>query len=72
MLLEWVVDNQDLNRASPKDNFSLPQINNLVYNTTQNAIFSIIDKYWGYNQVKIIEKDKAKIAFIMYWGKYAY
>ena len=33
------IDYMDLNRASPKDDFSLPHINVLVNNTTQYKVF---------------------------------
>ena len=34
-------DYHDLNRASPKDNFSLPHINTLVDNTAKNSMFTL-------------------------------
>uniref|UniRef100_A0A2N9F6E3 Reverse transcriptase domain-containing protein n=1 Tax=Fagus sylvatica TaxID=28930 RepID=A0A2N9F6E3_FAGSY len=46
------VDYRDLNRASPKDNFPLPHIDTLVDNTATNAVFSFMDGFSGYNQIK--------------------
>ena len=43
------VDYRDLNWASPKDNFSLTNIDTLVDNTTKNSLFSFMDKFLGYN-----------------------
>ena len=43
------VDYRDLNRANPKDNFSLPHIDTLVDNTTKHSLFSFIDGFSGYN-----------------------
>jgi len=43
------VDYQNLNRASPKDNFPLPYINVLIDNTTSFALFSFMDGFSGYN-----------------------
>ena len=43
------VDYQDLNRASPKDNFSLPHIDALVDNTTKHFLFSFMEGFSGYN-----------------------
>ena len=43
------VDHRDLNRASPKDNFSLPYIDTLVDNTIKHSLFSFIDGFSGYN-----------------------
>ena len=45
------VDYRDLNRASPKDNFPLPHINTLVDNTAKNSRFSLMDGFFGYNQI---------------------
>ena len=39
------VDYQDLNWASPKDNFSWPHIDILVDNTTKNSLFSFMDEF---------------------------
>ena len=43
------VDYQDLNRASPKDNFPLPHIDTLVDNTPKHSLFSFMDGFLGYN-----------------------
>ena len=67
----WV-DYRDLNQTSPKDNFALTHIDTLIDNTTTNMFFSFMDGFSGYNQIKMVEEDKAKIAFITHWGTYVY
>jgi len=57
------IDYRDFNRASPKDNFPLSQIDTLVDNTATNMFFSFMVEFSGYNQINMTEKDKAKIAF---------
>lgn len=57
------VDYRDLNRASPKDDFPLPHIDVLVDNTTQFSIFSFMDGFSGYNQIKMAPKDMEKTTF---------
>ena len=47
------VDYQDLNRASPKDNFFLPHIDTLVDNTAKHSLFSFMDGFSSYNQIRI-------------------
>jgi hypothetical protein len=47
------VDYRDLNKASPKDDFPLPHIDVLVDNTTRFAVFSFMDGFSGYNQIKM-------------------
>ena len=58
------VDYRDLDRASPKDNFRLPHIDLLVVKTTQNAMFSFMDGFSVYNQIKMAEEDMEKTPFI--------
>ena len=66
------VDYRDLNRAIPKDNFPLPQIDTLINNIVTNMFFSFMDGFSGCNQIKMAEEDKAKTTLTTYWGTYAY
>ena len=66
------VDYRDLNRAIPKDNFPLPQIDTLINNIVTNMFFSFMDGFSGYNQIKMAEEDKAKTILTTHWGTYAY
>uniref|UniRef100_A0A2N9F2H4 Reverse transcriptase/retrotransposon-derived protein RNase H-like domain-containing protein n=1 Tax=Fagus sylvatica TaxID=28930 RepID=A0A2N9F2H4_FAGSY len=59
-------------KTSPRDNFPLPRINTLVDNTTTNAVFSFMDGFSGYNQIKMADEDKSKIAFVTHWGTFVY
>ncbi|PKI48924.1 hypothetical protein CRG98_030700 [Punica granatum] len=58
------VDYRDLNKASPIDNFPLPHIDVLVDNTARHTLFSFIDGFSGYNQIRMAEEDKIKTTFI--------
>ena len=58
------VDFQDLNNASPKDDFPLPHIDDLVDNTTIYALLSFMDEFSGYNQIKMAPEDMEKTSFI--------
>ena len=58
------VDYRDLNRVSPKDNFPLPHIDTLVDNTAKHALFSFMDGFFGYNQIKMVPEDMEKIMFV--------
>jgi hypothetical protein len=62
--VQMCVDYRDLNRASPKDNFPLPHIDTLVDNTTTNVVFSFMDGFSGYNQIKMADEDKLKTTFV--------
>ena len=54
------VDYRDLNRESPKDDFLLPHIDILVDNTAQYKVFSFMDGFSGYNQIKMAPEDMEK------------
>ena len=58
------IDYRDLNRASPKDNFSLPHIDTLVDNTIKNSRFSFMDGFSGYNQIWMAPENREKTAFV--------
>ncbi|XP_045822052.1 uncharacterized protein LOC123914933 [Trifolium pratense] len=66
------VDYRDLNRASPKDDFPLPHIDVLVDNTAQSSVFSFMDGFSGYNQIKMNPEDMEKTTFITPWGTFCY
>ncbi|KAA3486017.1 Retrovirus-related Pol polyprotein from transposon 17.6 [Gossypium australe] len=77
---EWVAnivlipkkDGKDLNKASPKDNFPLPHIDTLVDNTAGYSLFSFMDGFFGYNQIKMHSKDMEKTIFVTMWGTFCY
>ncbi|KAI5437067.1 hypothetical protein KIW84_023257 [Lathyrus oleraceus] len=64
------VDYRDLNKASPKDDFHMPHIDMLVDNTAKFKVFSFMDGFSGYNQIKIAPEDMEKITFISSWGTF--
>uniref|UniRef100_A0A2N9G0I6 Integrase catalytic domain-containing protein n=1 Tax=Fagus sylvatica TaxID=28930 RepID=A0A2N9G0I6_FAGSY len=37
-----------------------------------NVVFSFMDGFSGYNQIKMAEEDKSKTAFITHWGTFVY
>lgn len=49
-----------LNRASLKDNFPLPHIDVLVGNAAKFLVFSFMDGFSGYNQIKVAPNDMEK------------
>ena len=66
------VDYRDLNRASPKDNFPLPHIDTLIDNMAKHSLFSFMDKFLGYNQIKITLEDMEKTTFLIMWRTFCY
>lgn len=66
------VDYRYLNRASTKDDFPLPHIDVLVDNATQFFVFSFMDGFSSYNQIRMAQDDMEKTTFITPWGKLSY
>ncbi|XP_070014056.1 uncharacterized protein [Nicotiana sylvestris] len=62
------IDYRDLNRASPKDDFPLPNIHILIDNCAKHEIQSFIDCFARYHQIWMDEEDAEKTAFITPWG----
>ncbi|XP_010324801.2 uncharacterized protein [Solanum lycopersicum] len=66
------VDYRDLNKASPKDNFPLPNIHILVDNCAKHKMQSFVDCYARNHQILMDEEDAEKTAFTTPWGTYCY
>ena len=66
------IDYRDLNRASLKDNFPLPYIDTLVDNTAKNSLFSFMDGFSGYNQIRMASEDVEKTIFVTMWETFCY
>ncbi|KAK0571374.1 hypothetical protein LWI29_014859 [Acer saccharum] len=66
------IDFTDLNKACPKDSFSLPRIDQLVDVTAGHETLSFMDAYSGYNQIKMHKPDEEKTAFTTDQGLYCY
>ena len=63
---------RDLNRVSPKDDFLLPHIDVLVDNNAQHKVFSVMDAFSGYNQIKMAPEDMEKTTFVIQWCTFCY
>ena len=57
------VDFCNLNKACPKDEFPLPNIDLLVDSIAGSSMFSFMDGYSGYNQIRMAAKDAEKTTF---------
>lgn len=66
------VDYRDLNQEIPKDDFPLPQIDVFVDNTSQLLVFSFMNGFSSYNQIKMALDDMEKTTFITPWGILCY
>ena len=69
----WVCTNfRDLNKECPKDDFPLPNIDMIVDMTTGYEMYSLMDGFSGYNQIKIAPVDQEKIGFTCAWGTFCW
>lgn len=57
------VDYVDLNKACPKDWYSLPRIDRLVDFLSGHKILSFVDAYSGYHQIKINREVRIHTTF---------
>jgi hypothetical protein len=66
------VDFRNLNRASEKDNYPVPPMEQLLQTMSGSEIFSLLDGFSGYNQVLVSEEDRLKTTFRTKWGTFSY
>jgi hypothetical protein len=69
----WVcIDYRELNKATLKDHFPLPFIDQVLDTLAGKKYFSFLDGFNGYNQIYIAPEDQDKTMFTCPWGTYAY
>ena len=70
--LRLCVDFRNLNRVSDKDNYPIPPMEQILQMVSSSELFSLLDRFSGYNQVLVAEEDKLKTIFRTKWGTFAY
>lgn len=63
---------RDLNKACPKDDFPLPNIDSLVDSTIVHEMLSLMDGFSRYKYIKVAPEDQHKIMFFTPWGMFYY
>jgi hypothetical protein len=66
------VDFHALNRASIKDHFPLPNMEMILQQVEGSQMMSLLDGFFGYNQIKVKRADKYKTTFITHWCTFSY
>ena len=54
------MDFRNLNRASDKDNYPVPPMEQLLQMVSGSELFSLLDGFSGYNQVLVAEEDRLR------------
>jgi len=65
-----VQDYHHINQWTVKNGYLLPLITDILDGVGKRKVFTKLDLRWGYNNVRIKERDKWKAAFTMHIGAY--
>jgi len=65
-----VMDYCNLNSQTVKNNYPLPLITELIDNMGSKRVFTKMDLRWGFNNVRIKERDEWKGAFTTHTGSF--
>jgi hypothetical protein len=66
------VDFRNLNRRSKKYNYPLPKMEHILQRLTGASRISMIDGFFGYNQISVTPEDRKKTTFTTPWGTFMY
>jgi len=66
------IDYKELNKATLKDHFLLPFIDQVLGILAGKKYFSFLDGFSGYNQIQVAPEDQDKTTFTCPWGTFSY
>jgi len=65
-----VMDYCNLNNQTVKNNYPLPLITDLIDNMGSKRVFTKMDLWWGFNNIRIKKEDEWKGAFTTHVGSF--
>ena len=69
---QMCIDYIKLNKATRKDHFLLPSIDEMLERLANHSFFCFLNGYSGYHQISIHPSDQSKTTFTCPYGTYAY
>jgi hypothetical protein len=69
---QMCIDFTNFNKSCPKDNFSLPRIDQIFDFAAGCEVMSLLDCFSGYHRIYMKKEDKAKTSFITPFGTYCF
>jgi hypothetical protein len=66
------IDFIDLNKATPKENYPLPRMDQVVDSMANAAVMSLLDCFSGYHQCWMAKEDEEKTSFITTFGIFCF
>ena len=67
-----VIDFLKLNKATKKDHYPLPFIDQMLERLSKDTHFCFLDGYSGFSQIHVLADDQAKTTFTCPFGTFAY
>jgi hypothetical protein len=66
------VDFTDLNKACKKDDFPLERVDKIVDDAANSEMFSLLDMFSRYHQIRVQREDEQKTSFITPFGTFCF
>ena len=66
------LDYRKLNKATQKDHYPLPFIDQMLERLSKNSHFCFLNDYSGFSQIAVKYEDQEKTTFTCPYGTYAY
>ena len=67
-----VIDFRKLNKATRKDHYPLPFIDQMLERLSKHTHFCFLDGYSSFSQIHVSAKDQSKTTFTCPFGTFAY